>query len=381
MRPVCGNCRDALGGPALAAHPVSSLRAPSRGLDPASQPVVAVRGVRAPGLPAPDFELAAGERLVLLGPAGAGKTAVLAMLAGFIRPPTGEVLLDGRPAAGLPPHRRGLGLVLPDDGPLPHLTVAATIAFALAGGGGDAAAALQAFGLDGLGDCRARDLSPEQRVRAALARAMAPRPRLVLLDEPFAGLELACRESVLADLLPALSGAACVLATRDAAVALALGGGAAVVEAGALLQSGPVQRLYEAPATERVARLLGEANCLPGRVEGVQDDVAFVRLECGLLVEADATGAQPDLPCHVFIRPERIAVAAGTAGEMGEGALAAVVTEVAWRGDHVRLTLALGEPVPATVLVTRPAGAPLGGLAPGRKAAIAWHPLQARILK
>ena len=150
---------------------------------------------------------------------------------------------------------------------------------------------------------------------------------------------------MLDDLLPVLAatGAACVLATRDAALALALGGRAAVLEGGALLQSGPVQRLYDAPATARVARLLGEANCLPGTVESVEDDIALVRLDCGLTVEATATAAEPGGACLVFVRPERIAVAAGTAAAMGEGALPATVTALAWRGDHVRLTLALGE--------------------------------------
>ena len=381
MLAVCGNCPHAVGGFALAAHPVSSLRTHSRAVAPAPLPPAAsLRGVRAPGLLALDLEVAAGERLALLG---AGSAAVLDLLAGFARPSAGEVLLDGRPASGVVPHRRGLGLVLRDDGPLPHMTVAGTLGFALGGRGGEAAVAamMQTFGLAGLGDRRAGDLSPEQRVRAALARALAGQPRLVLLDEPFAGLDPVARESVLGDLLPALAGAACLLATCDPAVALALGGRAAVLEAGALLQVGPVQELYERPATERVARLLGEANCLPGRVEGVEDGVALVRLACGLRVETDAAGAVPDQPCLVFLRPERIAVAAGTAGEMGEGALAATVTALSARGDHVRLTLTLGEENPATLLVTRPIGAPLAGLAPGQRAAIAWQPRHASLLK
>ena len=362
------------GGIALAAHPVTSLRTPSRSLEPAPPPPVAT-------LPGLNLAVAAGERLALLGPAGAGKTAVLDLLAGFARPAAGEVLLDGRPASGLPPHRRGIGLVLGYDGPLPHLTVAGTIGFAQAARGGDPAAMLQAFGLAGLGDRRGPQLSPGQRVRVALARALVGRPRLLLLDEPFAGLDQVARESVLADLLAVLagSGAACVLATRDPAQALALGGRAAVLEGGALLQAGPVQELYEAPASERVGCLLGEANCLPGRVESMEDDVAQVRLECGLTVEVGAAGALPGRACRVFIRPDRIAVAAGAAGEMGEGALAATVTALAWRGDHVRILLVLGEgSSAASLLVTRPAGAPLGGLAPGRRAAIAWQPRHAR---
>ena len=293
-------------------------------------------------------------------------------------------------------------MVLRDDGPLPHLTVAGTIGFALAGrrgagytdagdkdaGDKDALGAiLQAFGLAGLGDRRGGELSPEQRVRAALARALAGRPRLVLLDEPFTGLDAAARDAVLGDLLPVLAatGAACVLATRDPAQALALGGRAAVLESGALLQSGPAQELYDSPATARVAGLLGEANCLPGQVESVENDIALVRLECGLEVEASAAAMMPGRPGVVFIRPERIAVAAGTAAAMGEGALPARVTALAWRGDHVRLTLALGTgalgtATPAMLVVTRPAGVPLAGLAAGQMAAVAWQARHARML-
>ncbi len=354
--------------------------------DPTSRlapPAAALRGVLA-GL---DLAVAAGGTLVLLGPAGAGKSAVLDVLAGFVRPAAGEVWLDGQPAGGLPPHRRALGLVLAQDGPLPHLTVAGTIRFALAArrgaGGKDAVGAvMQSFGLAGQGDRRARDLSPEQRVRAALARALVGAPRLVLLDEPFAALDPPARERVLGDLMAVLAstGAAAVLATRDPVLALAWGGPAAVLEAGAVLQSGPVQAIYDAPACERVARLLGEANCLPGRLEGVEDDIATVRLDCGPLVEATAGDGRPGQPCLVFVRPERIAVAAGTAAEMGDGALPATVTARAWRGGQVRLTLALGEKKPATLIVTRPAGAPLAGLQPGQAAAIAWQPRHACVL-
>ncbi len=356
---------------------------------PPIPPAAALRGVavgdaRRPGL---DLEVAPGGTLVLLGPAGAGKTAVLDVLAGFVRPAAGEVWLDGRPARGLPPHRRGLGLVLAQDGPLPHLTVAGTIRFALAargGAGGDDAvgAIMRSFGLAGLGDRRGADLSPEQRVRAALARALAGAPRLALLDEPFAALDLLVRERVLGDLMAVLgaTGTAAVLATRDAPLALAWGGPALVLEDGAVLQSGPVQALYDAPASERVARLLGEANCLPGRVEGIEDDVITVRLACGPLVEAAAADAPPGQPCLLLVRPERIAIAAGTPAEMGVGALPATVTARAERGGQVRLILALGEKRPVPLIVTRPAGVPLAGLAPGQAAAIAWQPRHARVL-
>ena len=377
----------------LPAHPVSGLRVMSRPSAPPPVPSVAeLRGVHLGGgaamaLHGIDLEVAGGEALVLLG---AGGAAVLDVLAGFIAPTAGEVRLDGRSATGVKPHRRRVGLVLREDGPFPHLGVAGTIRFALAaraGQGGEEAvgAIMQAFGLAGIGDRPVRDLSPEQRVRAALARALAGRPRLVLLDDPFAALDAPARDAVLRDLLPALaaSGAASVLATRDPFLALVFGGRTAALVDGAVRQAGPAQALYDAPADAAVARLLGEANLLPARAETVEDGIAVLRLDGGLRVEADAAGAAvPGRPCLLFVRPARIAVSAGTAAEMGEGALPAVVTSLAWRGDHVRLELALGAPgsPPATLVVTRPEGAPLAGLAPGQNAAIAWQPWHARVL-
>jgi ABC-type Fe3+/spermidine/putrescine transport system ATPase subunit len=235
-----------------------------------------------------------------------------------------------------------------------------------------------------MGEFRAGGLSPGQRVRAALARALVGRPRLVLLDEPFRGLDAPTRDAVLADLWPALSasGAAVVLATRDPALALAFGGTVAVLEAGSLLQAGAMQAVYDAPRSARVALLLGEANCLPGRIEAVEDDVALVRLDCGVEVEADAAGMAAGRRCLVFVRPGRIAVAAGSAAEMGEGARPATVLALAWQGDHVRLTLDLGSASApgGRLVVTRPAGVPLAGLAPGREAAVAWQTRHARAL-
>jgi ABC-type Fe3+/spermidine/putrescine transport system ATPase subunit len=350
-----------------------------------SPPAAALRGVRlGAALRGIELEVPAGGRLVLLGGAGAGKSAVLDVLAGFARPTAGEVWLAGRRAERVPPHRRSLGLVLAGDGPLPRFTLAGTIRFALAarraGGGEDAVGAvMQAFGLAGLGQRTGRELSPEQGLRAALARALVGAPGLVLLDEPFAGIGPLARDALLGELGAVLdeSRAAAVLATRDAALALAWGGEAAVLEGGALLQSGPVQRLYDAPANAGVARLLGEANCLSGRIESVMDDIATVRLGGGLSVEAAAAGALPGQACLVFVRPERIAIAAGTPAEVGVGALPATVTALAWRGGLLRLTLALGD---QALVVTRPAHAPLGGLAPGQAAAIAWQPCHATVL-
>lgn len=384
----------------MPAHPVTSLKLASRAISPDPEPPAAAwRGARLHGrrggaavLDGLSLDLEAGGRLALLGPRGAGKTAALMLLAGFARPDAGEILLGGRPATDVPPHRRDLGVVFQDDTLLPHLTLAANVAFPLAARGIRREAhldrvgwALEAFALSGLGGRRPRDLDGAQRIRAALARAVVGHPKLLLLDDPCAGLDGMARAVLLGDVGDAAAaiGAAVLIATRDPADALALGGRVAVLLAGSLRQHGPVQAVYERPACEPVGRLLGEANLLPGLVEAVEDDIARVRLGCGLAVEALAhPGIGPGHPCVVFVRPERIAVAASDAADMGERAIPAEMVSVQWRGDQVRLVLRIGtdDARPATLLVKRPAGALLSGLAPGEPAAIAWQPHHARVL-
>jgi ABC-type Fe3+/spermidine/putrescine transport system ATPase subunit len=362
------------------------LRVASREAASTHPPVASLRGVRLAGAAGElSLELGRGEWLALLGPARAGKSAVIGLLAGLLRPAAGEVLLDGVPADGLPPHRRGVGLVLAQDGPLPGRTVGDTLRFAAnraAGAEEAVTSALAAFGLAASAGARAEQLDAAGRVRTAFARACAAGPRIWLLDEPFAGLEAEGWAALLAAFKAVAAGVPCVLATRSPEQALALGGRVALLDAGVVLQEGPVQTVYDAPASVRAARLLGEANCLPGRVERVEDGLAEVRLDCGVVVEADAAGAVAGQAGVVMVRPERIAVAAGPADEMGERALPARVAGLAWRGDHVRLELLLGGAggPAAPLAVRRPAGVPLAATAPGGTVAVAWQPWHARVL-
>jgi putative spermidine/putrescine transport system ATP-binding protein len=384
----------------VAAHPVTSLKLASRAISPDPEPSAAGwRGARLHArrggtavLDGLSLDLDARGRLALLGPRGAGKTAALMLLAGFARPDAGEILLGGRTATDVPPHRRDLGVVFQDDALLPHLTLSANVAFPLVARGIRREAhldrvgwALEAFALAGLGERRPRDLDGEQRIRAALARAVVGHPKLLLLDDPCAGLDGMARAVLLRDVCAAAAAidAALLIATRDPADALALGGRVAVLLAGGLQQYGAVQAVYDRPFSAPVARLLGEANLLPGLVEAIEEDIARVRLACGVAVEALAhAGMGPGHPCVVFVRPERIAVAASDAADMGERAIPAEMVSVEWRGDHVRLVLRIGadDTRPATLLVKRPAGALLSGLAPGEKAAVAWQPHHARVL-
>ncbi len=330
--------------------------------------------------------VAAGEYVSLLGPSGSGKSTTLGLIAGFLRPDGGEIWLDGRLLGEMPAHRRGIGVVFQEPRLLPHLTVAENVGFPLAmrrvgRAERDRAirAALAMVDLAGLAERRPDTLSGGQAQRVALAAALVFKPSLVLLDEPLGALDRQLREAMQGELraLQQRTGIAMLHVTHDQAEAMAVSDRMAVIEAGQLRQVGTPRALYDAPANVFVARFLGEDNQIPGRVAAVEDDIAVVRLPGGALVEARDTGVAVGGNCVISVRPERLAVAAIAAEEMGDGALPAVLREVAFRGDHVRLTL---EAAGTTVLVKRPAIAPLAGFVPGADLALAWQPHHAQAL-
>ncbi len=335
------------------------------------------------------LDVATGEFLTLLGPSGSGKSTALLMLAGFERPDAGEILLDGRSVTDTPPHRRGIGVVMQQPSLFPHRTVARNVAFPLQIRGLGRAEqslrvdrALDMVRMKGAAERLPSQLSIGQQQLTALARALVFSPQLVLLDDPFRGLDRSRREELQLDLrhLHERLGVTMLHVTRDHAEALTVSERVAVFAAGEVQQLGTPQALYDAPANAFVAGFLGENNRLPGVVREVEDDAALVGLDCGPMVEATAVGVGAGEPCVVMVRPERVAVAAVAADELGSGALPATLLEVIFRGDHTRLRLRLGTPLAplsAEIMVKRPAGAPLAGLAPGRPAALAWQPRHA----
>lgn len=337
------------------------------------------------------LDLARGEFFSLLGPAGAGKSALLSVIAGFVSASGRELVLDGLPIGRTPPHRRGIGLVEANTALLPHLTMAENIALPLRLRGVEpparrarVAEALDRLGLGGQAGLRPRELSPDQAVRAAIARALAAGPKVLLLDDPLVLLDRPARTALQFDLrrLHAALGLTVLHATRDAAEVLLLAGRAGVLAGGRLNQIAAPQTLYDEPASALVAGLLGEANFLPGLFVAEDEDLADIRLDCGIAVQARPIDAVRGQRCVVVVRPERIAVAAVSAEEMGDGALPATVQDVLPQGDHVRLRLIVGAPgAPASLLtVRRPAGAPLVALHPGASAAVAWQPYHANAL-
>jgi iron(III) transport system ATP-binding protein len=215
------------------------------------------------------FDVADGELVVIVGPSGCGKSSLLRAIAGLDPVVTGRVVLDGTDVSALPPEKRRIGLVFQDHALFPHRRVSQNIAFGLSHLDRSARARrvdelLELVRLPGVGKRYPHELSGGEQQRIALARALAPDPAVVLLDEPFASLDPSLRDDVRTDVIEALRlrNAAAVLVTHDREEALALGDRVAVMSAGRMLQIDRPDEVYERPNDRFVATFLGEASFL-----------------------------------------------------------------------------------------------------------------------
>ncbi len=264
--------------------------------------------------------LAPGELVCLLGPSGCGKTTVLRLTAGLEELQKGRVLIDGRVAADgrlqEAPESRNVGLMFQDYALFPHLSAAANVEFGLrrlasADRRARATKALEQVGMGGQADAFPHTLSGGQQQRVALARALAPEPYIMLLDEPFSGLDVRLRNQIRDDALHVLksSGAATLMVTHDPEEAMFMADRIAVMRDGRILQVGPPADLYYAPADAFVAGFFGDINRLQARV--VDGRVATV------LGEVEAGGFAEGLEVEVLIRPEALKLRPATTGGPG----------------------------------------------------------------
>jgi iron(III) transport system ATP-binding protein len=285
-------------------------------------------------LTAPDGSLTA-----ILGPSGCGKTTLLRVIAGFERPDAGRVWLGERQVAGagasfVPPERRRVGLVPQEAALFPHLDVAGNIGFGIGRRGRDTRVSelLELVGLPGYGRRRPYELSGGEQARVALARALAPEPQVVLLDEPFAALDAAMRAEIRDDVRSVLklSGATGILVTHDQEEALSIADQVAVMRRGSVVQVAAPVNLYSRPVDLEVARFVGAGVELTAEA---QSGVATTSLG-PVTLPADASGHGV-----VLIRPEQLAL--GGAGVPGR------VSNVVFYGHDavVEVTLADGQRV------------------------------------
>ena len=213
-----------------------------------------------------------GEFVALLGPSGCGKTTLLRLIAGFEQPDEGELCVDERRVNGVAPERRRVGMVFQDYALFPHLTVAANVGFGLRRSDRPERVRdlLGLVGLEGHADRYPHELSGGQQQRVAVARALAPAPAVVLLDEPWSNIDPLLRASMreeLAGILRSL-GATVLLVTHDREEAFSLADRIAVMRDGRIVQAASPEELYSAPADRWTAAFVGAGNFLPGRIEG-----------------------------------------------------------------------------------------------------------------
>ena len=309
------------------------------------------------------FSVAEREILCLLGPSGCGKSTLLRLIAGLETPDGGQILLHGTDITDLPPHRRGFGLMFQEYALFPHKDVFGNVAFGLRmqGLGRRAVAArvaevLALVGLEGFEHRDVSQLSGGERQRVALARSLAPQPRLLMLDEPLGALDRALRERLLDELPHILrrAGVAVITVTHDQEEALALADRVVVLNGGRMMQQGPPGEVYRRPNSPWVARFLGLNNLLTARVVGpglVETAVGWLRLP-----EEETAGHHG--PVELLVRPE--AARLGTA-DGAPNQLRGVVTECSFRGERYRCTVRTGDTemtftVPATAALP-PVGA------------------------
>jgi putative spermidine/putrescine transport system ATP-binding protein len=302
-----------------------------------------------------------GELLALLGPSGCGKTTALRMLAGFEIPDSGEVLVDGQDITSVPAHRRDAGMVFQSYSLFPHLNARDNVAFGLrmrrvgtAERRARADELLELVGLPQYGDRYPHQLSGGQQQRIALARALALRPRVLLLDEPLSALDAKVRMNLREEIrrLQQELQITTLFVTHDQEEALSMADRVAVMRDGRLEQCATPSELYARPATAFVAEFVGTMNRIAGHVGS---DPAVVEV-LGQRLPVDGTLSAADTDVDVLVRPENVLLEIRTSGG------GPVVTSTSFLGAVTRLTVQLqdGSTIKADLSTHDAAGLPAG---------------------
>ncbi|MFC4564109.1 ABC transporter ATP-binding protein [Nocardiopsis mangrovi] len=316
-----------------------------------------------------------GEFLSILGPSGCGKTTLLNSLAGFVLPTGGRITIDGADLTDVPPHRRGLGMVFQSYALFPHMTVAENVAYGLRVRRVERAEriervteALRLVGLEDYARRRPRQLSGGQQQRVAVARALATRPAVLLLDEPLSNLDAKLRREMRVELreLQQRLGITMVFVTHDQEEAMSLSDRIAVLNGGRIEQLGTPQEVYATPVSRFVAEFVGAANVIEGVADGDGDLVSGeARVRTGL------AGLAPGRETVVALRPEKVAVGtreAAAPGGAGRGSADGVLVYRAFLGDAWQAEIEVAEGVS---LGARTAAEPPP---PGTRVTAHWSP-------
>ena len=313
-----------------------------------------------------DLAVHEGELLSLLGPSGCGKTTTLNLIAGFVAPSAGRVIVDGQDVTARPPHERGLGVVFQSYALFPHMSVFENVAFGLRERrvakpeiGRRVGEALALVRLQGQGERRPRQLSGGMQQRAALARALVYAPRVLLLDEPLAALDRKLREEMRAELREILRevGITTVFVTHDQAEALSLSDRIAVMNQGRIEQLGPPR------ASTSARRRASSPTSSAGRAGSAAGSIAPDRVDLGAGVSVKVRFGRPlqvGEDVELGIRPERVAVTPpGGAGATGANHLAGRITRLTYLGAQTEVAVEIAGGQSLLGLVAEPSPAPL----------------------
>jgi len=300
----------------------------------------------------------AGEFLTLLGPSGCGKTTLLRLMAGFETPDAGTILLADADVTHRPPHRRNVNQVFQSYALFPHLSVRDNIAFGLRMQRLPAATirervaeAVALVSLAGLEGRMPDQLSGGQRQRVAVARALAPRPAVLLLDEPLSALDARLRHAMQLELkrLQRQLGTTFIFVTHDQEEALTMSDRIALVNHGRIEQLGEVHEIYHRPATAFAAEFLGQANLLEAELIERGENVARVRVAGALMLQLPARAwLDGERRALVSVRPEKVHVS--KAPLAGENTFEARVEEEIFKGATDRLVVATASGVRLTAI-------------------------------
>jgi putrescine transport system ATP-binding protein len=262
------------------------------------------------------LDIRAGEFFALLGPSGCGKTTLLRMLAGFETPDEGRILLNGRDIARVMPHQRPVNMMFQNYALFPHLTVRDNIAFGLKRAGMPRSQTDERVSemvalvkLEGLEKRKPDQLSGGQKQRVALARSLARRPQVLLLDEPMAALDKKLRESTQLELmdLQRRLGMTFIIVTHDQEEAMTVAGRIGVMDAGRLEQVATPRELYEAPHSRWIAEFVGDVNMFDGQVESREANrLTISTRDAGSIVVAEPRQPITKTIVAVAIRPEKV---------------------------------------------------------------------------
>jgi ABC-type Fe3+/spermidine/putrescine transport system ATPase subunit len=299
------------------------------------------------------FQIAEREILALLGPSGCGKSTVLAIVAGLEKPDQGEVCWDGVSLENTPTHQRGFGLMFQDFALFPHMNAFDNVAFGMWMKSASkeeierrVEETLKLVGLPGFGARDVNTLSGGEAQRVALARSLAPYPRLLMLDEPLGSLDRNLRERLMVDLreILRLSQQTAVYVTHDQEEAFAVADRIVLMGAGRVAQIGTPQEIYKRPRTAFVARFLGLDNLIAGRISR-EDGREIVETPIGSfpIPRGETAGDQEQMAqqgeMQILLRPDAVYLNEGT----GQTTIKGRLSQVSFRGSINRAVIKIGE--------------------------------------